>query len=95
MIGSYIERSQIIDRRIKTKAITTVICMILSLFALYAFLFILDVSTGLRIFLVFLAISWIVSGIVNLRSYFKKQYQAIDGCPSAGIHFFLVPNLFS
>lgn len=60
------------DRRTKTKAITTVICMILSLFALYAFLFILDVSVGLRVFLVILALSWIVSGIMNLRSYFKK-----------------------
>jgi len=72
MIGSNIERSHLMDRRLKTKTITTVICMILSLFALYAFLFILDVSTGLRIFLVFLALSWIVSGIMNLRSYFKK-----------------------
>lgn len=60
------------DRRTKTKAITTVICMILSLFALYAFLFTLDVSVGLRVFLVILALSWIVSGIMNLRSYFKK-----------------------
>lgn len=72
MICSIIERSQIMDRRTKTKAITTVICMILSLFALYAFLFILDVSVGLRVFLVILALSWIVSGIMNLRSYFKK-----------------------
>lgn len=60
------------DKRTKTKAITTVVCLIISIIALYVFGFILDVSMGWRIFLVLLAISWIVSGIINLHTYFKK-----------------------
>lgn len=60
------------DKRIKTKIITTGICLALSLPALYIFLFLLDVSLGWRIFLAFLAISWIVTGIMNLHTYLKK-----------------------
>lgn len=60
------------DKRTKTKAITTVVCMLISLIAFYAFCFVLDVSTGWRIFLVLLAISWIISGMFNLYTYFKK-----------------------
>lgn len=60
------------DKRTKTKAITTVVCMLISLIAFYAFCFVLDVSVGWRIFLVLLAISWIISGIFNLYTYFKK-----------------------
>ena len=60
------------DRRTKTKAITTVVCLILSLVALYTFCFVLDVSIGWRIFLILLASSWITSGIINLYTYFKK-----------------------
>lgn len=60
------------DKRTKTKAITTVACMLISLIAFYAFCFVLDVSTGWRIFLVLLAISWIISGMFNLYTYFKK-----------------------
>ena len=60
------------DKRTKTKAITTVVCMLVSLIAFYAFCFVLDVSTGWRIFLILLAISWIISGMFNLYTYFKK-----------------------
>ena len=60
------------DKRTKTKAIPTVVCMLISLIAFYAFCFVLDVSTGWRIFLVLLAISWIISGMFNLYTYFKK-----------------------
>ena len=60
------------DKRTKTKAITTVVCMLISLIAFYAFCFVLDVSTGWRIFLVLLAISWIISGMFNLYTYFMK-----------------------
>jgi len=60
------------EKRTKTKAITTVVCMLISLIAFYAFCFVLDVSTGWRIFLVLLAISWIISGMFNLYTYFKK-----------------------
>ena len=60
------------DRRVKTRMVTTVICLIISLFALYAFCFVLDVSTGWRILLVLLAVSWITTGVINLYTYFKK-----------------------
>ena len=60
------------DKRTKAKAITTVVCMVISLIALYAFCFVLDVSIGWRIFLILLAISWITHGVINLHIYFKK-----------------------
>lgn len=60
------------DKRTKTKVITTVVCMVISLIALYAFCFVLDVSLGWRIFLILLAITWITSGMFNLYTYFKK-----------------------
>lgn len=60
------------DRRIKTKVITTIVCMVLSLIALYAFCFVLEVTMAWRIFLILLAVSWIASGITNLYTYFKR-----------------------
>lgn len=60
------------DKRTKTKAITTGVCLIISMIALYIFGFILDVSTGWRVVLILLAVSWIISGIINLYTYFKK-----------------------
>ena len=60
------------DKRVKTNVITTVVCLILSLIALYIFGFVLDITTGWRIFLILLSLSWIISGIVNLYTYFKK-----------------------
>lgn len=60
------------DRRIKTKVITTIVCMVLSLIALYAFCFVLEVTMEWRIFLILLAVSWIASGITNLYTYFKR-----------------------
>lgn len=61
------------DKRTKVKAITTIFCLIFSVFALYAFLFVADVSTGWRIILVVIAIFWILSGILNLIEYFGPQ----------------------
>lgn len=60
------------DKRTKATAITTVVCMIASLIALYVFCFVLDVSIGWRIILILLALSWITSGIFNLYNYFMK-----------------------
>lgn len=60
------------DKRTKMKVITTVVCLIISMIALYIFGFILDVSNGWRIVLILLAASWIISGIINLFTYFKK-----------------------
>lgn len=61
------------DRRTKTKAITTVICLLLSIFALYTFIFVAEVSIGWKIALIVIAISWIISGISNLIEYFGKR----------------------
>ena len=60
------------DKRVKTKVITTVVCLVLSLVALYIFGFVLDITTGWRIFLILLSLSWIASGILNLHTYFQK-----------------------
>lgn len=59
-------------KSVKVKAITTVVCLIFSIAALYTFIFTLDVSNGWRIFLIFLAVSWIISGILNLCGFFRK-----------------------
>lgn len=61
------------DRQTKTKAITTVICLLLSIFALYTFIFVAEVSIGWRIALIVIAISWIISGISNLIECFGKR----------------------
>lgn len=59
------------DRRTKTKLITTVVCLAISVIALYAFLFVVEVSRGWRIFLVIIGISWLLSAILNLRDYWE------------------------
>lgn len=61
------------DRQTKTKAITTVICLLLSIFALYTFIFVAEVSIGWRISLTIIAIIWIISGISNLIECFGKR----------------------
>lgn len=61
------------DKRKKIKVITTIICLLLSIFALYTFIFIVEVSKGWRIVLIIIAIFWIISGISNLLEYFGKQ----------------------
>lgn len=61
------------DRRTKAKVITSIVCMLLSLAALYAFIFVIEVSVKWRIGLVLAAISWLVSGTMNLVKCFKKQ----------------------
>ena len=60
------------DKHIKIKAMTTIICLILSIFALYTFVFVAEVSKGWRMILVIIAIFWIISGISNLVEYFGK-----------------------
>ncbi len=66
-------RCFIMDKRKKIKVITTIICLLLSIFALYTFIFIAEVSKGWRIVLIIIAIFWIISGISNLLEYFGKQ----------------------
>jgi len=59
-------------RNKKVKLITTIVCMALSLIALYAFCFVVDVKLGWRIALIIISLSWIGSGILNLIEYWKK-----------------------
>ena len=60
------------DKSTKTKVITTVSCLAISLIALYVFWFCLDISIGRRIVLIMLAVSWIASGVIKLYSLLKK-----------------------
>ncbi len=61
------------DKRTKVKLITTVICLLFSVFALYTFIFVADVSKGWRIALIIIAIFWILSGLSNLMEYCGKK----------------------
>ncbi len=61
------------DKHTKVKVVTTIICVIISIFALYTFLFVAEVSKGWRIALIITAIFWIVSGISNLVEYLGKK----------------------
>ena len=61
------------DKRTKIKAITTIICLLFSVFALYTFIFVLDISKSWKVDLIIVALSWIISGISNLTEYFGKR----------------------
>ena len=61
------------DKRTKIKVITTIICLLLSIFALHTFIFVAEVSKGWRIVLIIIAIFWIISCISNLVEYFRKR----------------------
>lgn len=61
------------EKRIKAKVVTTIICLLLSVVALYTFIFIIDVTNGWRVILIGTAISWIISGVINLAEYFKMK----------------------
>ncbi len=61
------------DKRTKARIITTIICLIISIFALYTFIFVAEVSKGWRIALIVIAMFWIVSGISNLIEYFGRK----------------------
>ena len=54
------------DKRTKILILTNILCLIFSLISLYGFIFVIEVSKGWRLFLVVLAIGWIVSAISNL-----------------------------
>lgn len=62
-----------VDKRTRIKLIISTVCLIISIVALYAFVAIIDVSTGWRIALVVIAIGWIASGVSNLIECFKKR----------------------
>lgn len=61
------------DKKTWAKVITTIICMIVSLFVLYTFIFIADISKGWRAVLIIVAIAWIISGISNLVEYLGRK----------------------
>jgi len=61
------------DKRTKAKTITTIICMALSIVALYAFIFVLDVSAGWRIALIVIALGWLADCVIRLTKSFKRK----------------------
>lgn len=61
------------DERTKVKAITTIICLLFSVFALYTFIFVIDVSKSWKVVLILIAFSWIISGINTLAECFGKR----------------------
>lgn len=60
------------DRRKKVKCITSVVCLVISVVALYLFLFVAELSRLWRGILTVLAVSWIVSAIIQLVECRKK-----------------------
>ena len=59
--------------RNKVKLITTIICMVLSLIALYAFCFVVEVAPVCRVILIIIALGWVASGVYNLNEYRKSE----------------------
>ena len=59
--------------RNKVKLITTIICMVLSLIALYAFCFVVEVAPVRRVILIIIALGWVASGVYNLNEYRKSE----------------------
>lgn len=70
----------IMNKHTKIKMITTVICLIISLFALYTFAFIAEISKGERTVLIVIAIFWILSGISNLIGYIRNEKERGEIC---------------
>ena len=59
--------------RNKVKLITTIICMVLSLIALFAFFFVVEVAPVWRVILIIIALGWVASGVYNLNEYRKSE----------------------
>lgn len=70
------------DKRTWAKAITTIIGMVVSMFALCTFIFAIDISKGRKLILIVLAIVWIITGISNLIEHFGAKGK--DGACSDG-----------
>ena len=60
------------EKRTKIKVITTIICLLFSLFALYTFLFVANISIGWRIALIVIAIVPMLILFPLIQKYFKK-----------------------
>ena len=50
-----------------------IICMVLSLIALYAFCFVVEVAPVWRVILIIIALGWVASGVYNLNEYRKSE----------------------
>lgn len=61
------------NKRNKIKTITTVVYLLISIIALYSFVFIIDVAVGWKITLILIALFWILSGILNLIEYCRNK----------------------
>lgn len=61
------------DKRVKLKMVTTIICLVISIFALYTFIFVANVSIGWRTTLIIIALFWIISSLFNLIEFFGKK----------------------
>lgn len=61
------------DKRTKVKIIITILCLAISAFALYTFVFVANVSKGWRIALTIIAVFWILSAISNLFECLGKK----------------------
>lgn len=61
------------DRRTTVKLMTTVICLSLSIFALFTFWFSAALSLSWQIVLTIVALFWIISGISNLAEIFRRK----------------------
>lgn len=60
------------NKRTKVKTAVNIICLMISIIALYAFSAVIDVSVGWRIALIVIAIGWIVSAVSNLIECLKQ-----------------------
>lgn len=60
------------DRRTKMKAITSVFCLLISLVALYTFIFVAEVSFFWRVILIVIGVFWVISAVTNLKVSFRR-----------------------
>ena len=60
-------------KHMKGNVIASVICLLLSVFALFVFIFVADVSLGWKAILIITALVWIISAISNLMNHTGRQ----------------------
>lgn len=64
---------EMMDKRTKVKTAVNIVCLLISVIALYVFAAVIDVSVGWRFALIVIAIGWIVSAVSNLIECFKPK----------------------
>ncbi|MBR3785538.1 MAG: hypothetical protein IKJ77_03960 [Firmicutes bacterium] len=60
------------NKRTIAKTAVNIICLMISVIALYAFTAVIEVSIGWRLALIVIAIGWIVSAVSNLIECLKQ-----------------------